>query len=124
MRGEIIYKDLSYRVTGACFFVHNQYGRYLREKQYGDLLENAFRMQNIPYKREIADQNGNRLDFLVDDKIIIELKTKPLIEKKDYFQAQRYLQMFDKRLCLLINFSNRYIKPIRVVKIDNIDSKF
>lgn len=120
MKEGIIYKDLSYQVTGACFFVHNQFGRYLREKQYGDLLEEALTLRNISFKREVSDNFGNRLDFLVDDKIIIELKVKPIIEKKDYFQAQRYLQMFDKKLCLLVNFSNRYVKPIRVIKIDKL----
>lgn len=37
------------------------------------------------------DQTGNILDFIVDDKIILEFKAKPIVLKEDYYQIQRYL---------------------------------
>jgi len=46
------------------------------------------------------------------------VKAKPLILKNDYYQTQRYLQALNIKLALLINFRNRYLKPIRVIKID------
>jgi len=123
---KLIYPDLSYMITGICFGVHNELGRYAREKQYGDLLEKKLNEAKLPYKREFrASQTGNIIDFLIDDKVILELKAKPLILKEDYYQAQRYLQILDKKLALLVNFRNRYLKPIRVVKIDTeVKNKF
>lgn len=41
-----------------------------------------------------------------------------MIFRNDYYQLQRYLQSLDKRLGLMFNFRSRFLKPIRVVKID------
>ena len=119
MDGKLIYPELSYLLTGICFEVHNQLGRYARERQYGDLLEEKLKGIKIPYKREFrVGKSGNTADFLIDNKIILELKVKSLVLKEDYYQAQRYLQALNVKLALLINFRNRYLKPIRVIRID------
>lgn len=123
---KIIYPELSYLITGICFDVHNQLNRFSREKQYGNLLEQKFKESNVPYIREYCVKNtGNIIDFIVDDKIVLELKAKPIIVKDDYNQIQRYLQILDKKLGMIINFRNRYLKPIRIVKIEtNAKQKF
>ena len=116
---KIIYPELSYQLTGILFNVHNELGKYGIEKQYGDLLEEKLKEVKIPHKREFKiGKTGNTADFLVDNKIILELKTEPLILREDYYQTQRYLQASNIKLALLINFRNRYLKPIRVIKID------
>ncbi|NMB92499.1 MAG: GxxExxY protein [Parcubacteria group bacterium] len=118
---KIIYKDLSFKISGVCFAVHNKIGRYGREKQYCDLLEQEFKKLNIPYIREFNITNtGNQLDFLIDNKIVLEIKAKSLITRDDYYQVQRYLQCSGYKLGLLVNFRNRYLKPIRIVRIDTI----
>jgi len=119
VENKIIYSSESYVITGIFFSVHNEIGRYGREKQYCDLLERKFREEDIPYRREakIGD-SGNIADFIVDNKIVIEVKAKDIIDKEEYFQTQRYLQASGLKLALLVNFRNRYLKPIRVVKID------
>lgn len=123
---KLIYPELSYILTGICFAIHNELGRYSREKQYRDLLEKKFQLTNILYKKEFKiNDSGNIVDFLIDNKIILELKAKPLILKEDYYQAQRYLQSSGMRLALLVNFRNRYLKPLRIVKIDtDVKNKF
>ena len=94
-------------------------GRFAKEKHYADLLEDVFKERNIKYAREhrIIDTN-DRIDFLIDEKIILEIKAKTLILKQDYYQTQRYLHATNKKLGLLVNFRNRYIKPIRVINAD------
>ena len=57
-------------------------GEYAREKQYGDLLEKKLKEKKISYGREIAISNtGDIVDFLIDNKIIIELKTVRFLQK-------------------------------------------
>src|SRR3990167_4283919 len=88
---KLIYPELSYALTGLCFKVHNELGRYSRERQYGDALEEKLRQNNIPHIREQPiGATGNIVDFLIDDKIIVELKAKHLILKDDFLQVQRY----------------------------------
>lgn len=113
---EFLYGDLTYKLNGILFSVHNELGLYAREKQYGDLLEKRFKEQNIKYAREVnVADTGNRMDFLIDDKIIIELKSKPFLTKEDYYQIQRYLQCLNMRLGILVNFRTKFLQPKRVL---------
>lgn len=70
--GKLIYPELSYLLTGVCFDIHNQLGRFCREKQYADLMEKRLTELKILFKREYRHtSSGNVLDFLVDDKIVL-----------------------------------------------------
>lgn len=118
---KIIHKELSYFITGICFDVHNQHGRFLKEKQYSDEIEKKLLAAKIQYKREeIVGQTGNRTDFIIHNKIVLEVKSKRLLEKNDFYQVQRYLQAANIKLGLLVNFRNRYLKPVRIIRIDTI----
>lgn len=116
---QLLYPELSYKITGILFSTHNDLGRYAREKQYGDLLESKFKENSIFYEREyhIGD-SGDIVDFLIDGKILLELKAKRILTKEDYYQTQRYLQETGVSLGLLVNFRNEYLVPRRVIKIE------
>src|SRR3989304_2284809 len=92
-RNKLIYGKLTYLINGICFETHNELGRYSKEKQYGNYLERRFKEENLKFKREyqIGD-TGNIIDFVIDDKILLEIKAKRIISKADYYQVQRYLQ--------------------------------
>ena len=114
--GVIIEPELSYKLVGICFETHNELGRYSREKQYGDYIEKLLKENGIHHQRELQlSSTGNILDFLVEDKIVLELKVQRIVTKKDYFQLQRYLKAADIKLGLLINFRDRYLKPKRII---------
>jgi len=118
---KVIYPELSYILTGVCFSAHNELGRYAREKQYSNFIEKKLKESNVLFKRECSvGDSGNIIDFVVDDKIALELKAKRLLSKEDYFQTQRYLQESKLKLGLLVNFRPKYIKPERIVRIDTL----
>lgn len=115
----LLYPELSYTITGLCFAVHNEFGPYAKEKQYADLLETKLKNAGVEYHREYQiAHTGNQVDFLIRNSIILELKSKRLLTKEDYFQTQRYLQASGIKLAFLINFRNKYIKPVRIIRID------
>lgn len=122
IRKKIIYPELSYRLTGLFYKVQSSLSRFCREKQYSDKLEELLKVNSIPYKREIELKNlypnsplGNKADFMIDSKILVEVKAKKFITKDDYFQMLRYLEACPLELGLIINFRNTYLKPKRVL---------
>ena len=123
---KILYRELSYRLNGLLFDVHNAIGRFGREKQYADAFSQLLQGQRISFEREkelplplVENSRTNVADFIIDGKILLEFKAKPLITKADYYQTQRYLQATGIKLGLLINFRNRYLKPIRIIRINS-----
>ncbi len=118
----IVEKDLSYKITGLCFKVHKKLGRFASERQYCDEFENYLIKENLPYEREFVIKKllpdspaGNRVDFFVKGKVIIDFKAKPFITKEDYFQMQRYLQAANQELGLIINFRAYRLTPKRIL---------
>jgi hypothetical protein len=51
-KSELIYEDLTYKINGVLFAVHNELGRFCNEKQYSDAIESFLRKLNINYGRE------------------------------------------------------------------------
>ncbi len=125
---KLIFKDLSYKINGLLFDIHNELGRYCNEKQFCDALEDKLKQNNITYEREKVlppsfegEKNGrHRVDFIIENKIIIEAKVKRYLDKEDYYQLQRYLKAFQKQLGILVNFRDERIKPKRVLNSDGI----
>ena len=116
----LVYPELSYKITGILFETHNQLGRYCREKQYQDTIEEILKTKNICFEREkrtsvLEKDFSNIADFIVENKIIIECKAKPFITKQDYYQLLRYLKASNMRLGMLVNFRNRYLRPKSIV---------
>ncbi len=117
--GNLIYPDLSYKINGILFTAHNELGPYAKEKQVGDVIARLFKENNLSFLRECQVGNsGNIIDFIIENKIILELKSIRVLTRHDYEQVQRYLQTTQLKLGILVNFRNQYLKPIRIVKID------
>lgn len=122
----IIHQELSFKVVGVCFKTHNYLGQFCRERQYGDSIETFLQLENLKYVREADLRNvdasspkGNFADFIIEDKILLELKAKPIITKEDYYQVQRYLQASNLDLAILVNFRSKFIHPKRILRVNN-----
>ncbi|MBQ8272961.1 MAG: GxxExxY protein [Bacteroidaceae bacterium] len=106
--------ELSYRVIGCAMEVHNVLGAGLLESVYEqalihELTTNGIQVKNqvdidVYYKGKIIT-NGLRLDLLVEDSLIVELKTVEELKPIHHKQLQTYLRVMDKRVGLLINFN-------------------
>ncbi len=117
---------LSKKVIGLAIEVHKNLGPGLLEKTYEECLcleleESGFNYKKqvvlpITYKGKIIN-DAYRIDILVEDSLIIELKTVQTLEKIHKSQLLTYLKLSDKKLGLLINFNVPLLKEgiVRVV---------
>ena len=106
--------DISYDVRGAAFQVHNTLGPGLLESVYEKALSYELeemgytveRQVNIPMTyKEIEFEVGFRLDLLVNDLVIIEIKSVENLMDVHHKQLLTYLKLTEKKLGLLINFN-------------------
>ena len=121
---KIIYKDESYKIIGLCMEVHNQLGKGFLEIVYKDALEYEFRKAGIPYEREKqyeVNYKGNILphkfyaDFVVYDKIILEVKGVSALINEHTAQTMNYLKVSGSKLGLLVNFGEIRLNSKRIV---------
>lgn len=123
---KVIYKNLSYQITGLLFKVHKELGRFRNEKQYADYFENLLKEHNIKYIREYKFDDSQYgvgkirciCDFIIDDKIILEFKAISFIKIEDYYQAKRYLTTLNLKLAIIVNFRQYRLSPKRVLNKD------
>ncbi|MDD2251134.1 MAG: GxxExxY protein [Candidatus Cloacimonetes bacterium] len=121
---EIIYKEESYKITGICMEVHNNLGAGFLEIVYKDALEFEFKKADIPYEREKQYEVNYKgiilphkfyADFVVMDKIILEVKAVQGIADEFVAQAINYLKVSGNRLALIANFGELKLNYKRII---------
>ncbi len=116
-----LFGDLTYKINGILIEIHKELGSYAREKQVCDLIEIKFKERGVNYQREVRiGDSGNIIDFIVDGKIILELKTRPFLIREHYDQVKRYLTQTNLMLGLLINFRSQRLQIKRVLNPSNL----
>ena len=120
----IIHKEESYQIIGICMEVHNNLGAGFSEIVYKDALELEFKNAKIEYSREkeyTVNYKGIILshkfyaDFVIFDKIILEVKGKNKIADEDIAQCINYLKVSGNNLALLVNFGEQKLNYKRIV---------
>ena len=110
---ELLYKEESYKIIGACFEVYNQKGYGFIEPVYQECLQIEFALQGIPFVSQPEIQlsyKGNLLsqyfkpDFICYGGIIVEIKSVAAIVAAHRAQAINYLNATEFELALLVNF--------------------
>ena len=105
---------LTHAIIGAAIEVHKEVGPGLLEKSYSTCLARELALRGISHQREVILpiqykdvqlEEGYRLDFLVEDKVVVELKAVEQLHDKHKAQCLTYLRHSGKHVCLLINFN-------------------
>jgi GxxExxY protein len=121
----LIYKPESYKIIVACMEVHNHLGKGFNEIVYKDALEYEFRKQNIPYQREqefavnykdIILPHKFYADFVVWDKIILEIKNVLQLNNEYLEQTMNYFTVSNTKLGIIVNFRERELVYKRIVR--------
>jgi len=115
MNIEVLYKEESYKITGACFEVYREKGCGFLEPVYQECMEIELRLQGIPYvpKKPLALEYKScpllstyAPDFICCDKIVLELKAVTELAEEHRAQVQNYLKATGLKLGLLVNFGH------------------
>lgn len=124
-----LHEDLSYKIRGACFIVHNSLGGGHKEGIYQKALAIELEKSGIKFEREktlnISYENENigvyRPDFLVNNEIILELKAVDFMPKDYEVQLLHYLNSTKLPLGFLINFGPKKVEIRRRVNFISVD---
>lgn len=111
--------DISYKIIGIALEVHKNLGPGLLEATYEnalayDLRQAGFEVkQQVPMPfiyKEVKMDVGYRLDLLVNNKVVIEIKSLENIAPVHFAQTLTYLKLSKLKLGLLINFNTKFLK--------------
>ena len=120
---DIIYKEESYKIIGACMLVHSELGNGFLEPVYQEALEVALNEINIPFEREKELSilfRGQPLkkkyiaDFICYGKIIIEIKALSALSSEHEAQVLNYLKATGIKLGILVNFGGKSLTHKRI----------
>lgn len=113
--GKILEADLCYKIQGAIYSVSNKYGNGLKEQIYQKALVEELTRQNISFEQQkriniFSFDTGKSLgvyvpDFIVADKVILEIKASTFTTKQDLIQQRSYLKASAYEIGYLVNFN-------------------
>jgi len=124
MNEELVYKEESFKIIGACMKVHSVLGSGFLEAVYQEALEMEFTKNDIPFKRQVKLSlvyDGIKLkkyyiaDFVCYDNIIVEIKAAISLHPNMLKQTKNYLKATNKRLGLLVNFGEKSLNYKRIL---------
>jgi myo-inositol-1(or 4)-monophosphatase len=120
---KLIYPELSYKIVGTLFDVYNELGYGLRERNYQEAIRGCLKSKNISFKEQLKSNIYMKdriikkcfLDFLIDDKIVLEIKSQDRFNKENVAQVYDYLKSNNIKLGILANFSKNGLIFKRII---------
>jgi GxxExxY protein len=115
-------QELTHKIIGAAMEVHKHLGNGFQEVVYQRALAIEMQMQNIAFVREQEMElnykgynvGTRRVDFFVEDKIMVEIKAIINLEDVHLAQAMNYIEAYNLEIGLLINFGSKSLQFKRV----------
>ena len=124
IKEEFKYSELTSRIIGAAMEVHGTLGNGFQEVIYQRALSIEMDSRKIGHVRELEmplhyknhHLGSRRVDFFVEDKVMVEIKAVIQLEDVHLAQAINYLEAYGMEIGLLINFGSRSLQFKRVMK--------
>jgi len=122
------HKELTYKIIGCAMEVHKHLGNGFQEVVYQRALSIEMKMQGIEFSREHEmqleykgyDIGTRRVDFFVENTIMVEIKALINLEDVHLAQAMNYVEAYNLEIGLLINFGSKSLQHKRVHNNNNI----
>ncbi len=122
-RNDIVYAELSYKVVGVLYSVHKEMGYGFLERYYQKAIAVELKRNGIPFKEQVRVEliiagkviTSGIVDFIIDDKIILEIKQGNTFLKTNIDQVNSYLKMSKLQLGIIANFTSRGLLYKRIV---------
>ena len=120
---EYKYSDITRKIIGAAMKVHSRLGNGFQEVIYQRALAIEMAEQGLTFQRELEMQiyyraqeiGTRRVDFLVEDKVMVELKAVTVLDDVHLAQVINYLEAYALEIGLLINFGAKSLEFRRVI---------
>ncbi len=124
-RGDLVYPELCYQIIGALFSVWNKVGSGHKEGFYQKAVARELQIAQLSFREQLpaALRYGGsvigeyRFDFLIVDKVILELKVRNYFSVADIRQRYSYLRAKKLQLGIIAHFTKTGVKYKRVVNI-------
>ncbi|OGD66210.1 hypothetical protein A3F08_03155 [Candidatus Berkelbacteria bacterium RIFCSPHIGHO2_12_FULL_36_9] len=124
-REDLIYPELSYGIVGILFDVYNEVGFGHKEKYYQNAIRVALKNTKFRFKEQVyspleykEERIGKYfLDFLIEEKIILEIKVGSLFRRQNIDQVYAYLKANNLKLGIIANFTRTGVSYKRIVNI-------
>ncbi|MBI3638476.1 GxxExxY protein [Candidatus Wolfebacteria bacterium] len=123
----LVEKELSYKIIGILFDVYNNLGGGYQEKYYQRAIAKELKNRNIKFKEQVfvplkfkEDSIGRYfLDFIIEDRIILEIKVGNKFYNRDIKQVLGYLKAANIPLGILVNLNRNNLQFKRILKGKN-----
>lgn len=125
VRKNILFPELSYEIIGCLFEVYNELSGGYQEKIYQKAVARCLATHAIRYVEQASYHIRFRgkvigvyfMDFVIEDKIVLEIKRGNYFVKNNIKQVENYLKATNLQLAILANFTNLNVKYIRILNI-------
>ena len=121
---ELLYKELTFAIIGAAMEVHKILGPGFLEAVYQSALAHELTLRGVPFEQQVRLPVSYKdvlvgeytADFMIDGKLIVEIKAVSNFNSQHQAQAMHYLAATGYRLALLLNFGTGSLEHRRVIK--------
>jgi GxxExxY protein len=125
VREDLLYPELSYQIIGCAYDIYNELGPVHQEKYYQRALAQILKQRNIPFEEQVYSPLKFQgkvigklfLDFLIEKKVIVELKKGNYYSKRHIDQVLEYLRTSNLQLAIIINFGSDKVSYKRIVNL-------
>jgi GxxExxY protein len=122
-RKDLLYPELCYKINGVLFEVHNTIGPGHHEKYYQKAVAIGLTNEGVNFVEQyyvpltFQDKQVGKyfLDFVIEDKVILELKRGRYIPRNVYEQTTQYLEVLNLKLAVIACFSHDVVITKRIV---------